>query len=128
MRKPRLPTGFLPGRHIIDGYGAGGFRFAEMSHKGSILILPSGIYPWNVKTETDIFSFSFEAVFAESSEIDMFLLGCGKDMVFVPAAFRQSFKDHTIGLETMPTAAAARTYNVLLSENRRVGCALIAVD
>ena len=36
-------TGYVAGRHRIDDYGAGGFRFADMSHRGSILALPSGI-------------------------------------------------------------------------------------
>ena len=40
--------GFVPGRHLLDAVGNGGFRFAEMSHRGSILILPSGIYAWDV--------------------------------------------------------------------------------
>ena len=35
--------GFVPGRAPIDAYGNGGFRFADMSHRGSILALPSGI-------------------------------------------------------------------------------------
>ncbi|BGE84166.1 hypothetical protein Ms3S1_06020 [Methylosinus sp. 3S-1] len=36
--------GFVPGRHKIDAYGDGGFRFAEMSHRGSLLALPSGVH------------------------------------------------------------------------------------
>jgi uncharacterized protein len=39
-------TAHFPGRAVIDSYGGGGFGFAEMSHRGSILALPSGIYAW----------------------------------------------------------------------------------
>ena len=36
--------GFVPGRHLIDAFGDGGFRFAEMSHRGSILATPALLY------------------------------------------------------------------------------------
>ena len=120
--------GFLPGRHSIDGYGAGGFRFADMSHQGSILALPSGIHPWPVASVADMTEDAFADAFAEAGQIDIFLLGCGRDMAFVPIALRQHFAAMDISFDAMPTAAAARTYNVLVSENRRVAAALIAVD
>jgi uncharacterized protein len=122
---------FLPSQYIIDGYGQGGFRFANMSHQGGLLSLPSGMSAWSTKldafTEADFAREFFERVFPEAEEIDMFLLGCGTGLTSVPIELRQSFKDHKIALDLMPTAAAARTYNILLSEGRRVACGLIAV-
>ncbi len=117
---------FLPGQHVIDGYGRGGFRFADMSHQGNILSLPSGISAWNLAssgfTESD-----FVKVFAEAQMIDMFLLGCGPSLLTVAQSTRQLFKDFKIAFDPMPTAVAARTYNILLAEGRRVACGLIAV-
>jgi uncharacterized protein len=113
------PFKFLPSQHLIDGYGRGGFRFANMSHQGAILSLPSGISAWDGR--------DFARVFAEAERIDMFLLGCGVDIVPAQGSLRQLFKDHKIALDVMSTASAARTYNVLLSEGRRVACGLIAV-
>jgi uncharacterized protein len=123
----RLYDGFLPGRHVIEAYGAGGFRFGEMSHRGSILALPSGIHLWSVKSFAAVTEASLAPLFAEAGEIDLVLLGTGEDMAAVPEATRWLFRDAHIGLEPMATAAAARTYNILLGEGRRVAAALIAV-
>jgi len=120
--------GFLPGQHLIEGYGSGGFRFAAMSHRGSILALPSGIYAWSVVTPADISAASLEAVFKEApSSIEHLLIGTGLDLVPLPRALRQLLLDAGIRPEPMPTGAAARTYSILLSERRRVAAALLAV-
>src|SRR5690606_34442224 len=101
-------------------YGNGGFRFAEMSHRGSILILPSGIRAWPVAAAADLSLGKLAPVFAEAEEIDLLLLGTGIDVVAVPEALRLRFREARIGLDVMQTGAAARTYNILLAENRKV--------
>ena len=53
MSEPQY-AGFLPGAHAIEGYGAGGFRFGGMSHRGSILALPSGVYAWAAAIPAEI--------------------------------------------------------------------------
>ncbi len=111
---------FYPGIAPIDAYGNGGFRFAGMSHIGSILALPSGIRAW---TPGD-----FQPVFDETPPIEFLLLGTGVEMVWPEKAVRERFAARGIGLEFMSTGAAVRTYHVLLAEKRRVGTALIAVD
>ena len=123
----RIYDGFVPGRHLIDSYGNGGFRFAEMSHRGSILALPSGITAWPVTRASDVDEESLAGVFAEADAIDLLLLGTGADIAAVPNALRLRFREAGIGLEVMQTGAAARTYNILVGENRKVGAALIAV-
>jgi uncharacterized protein len=120
-------TGFVPGRHLIDAYGRGGFRFAGMSHRGSILALPSGVRAWPVASPLDLGPDSFDAVFAEEPRLEFLILGLGPDIAIVPAAIRARFLDAKIGLDAMTTSAAARTYNVLVAESRHVGAALIAV-
>lgn len=120
--------GFVPGRHQIDAFGAGGFRFAEMSHRGSILALPSGIRIWPIASFSEITIESLQAVLDEAESIDFLLIGTGKDIVFVPAEWRERFREAGITIEGMATGAAARTYNVLVGEDRRVAAALIAVE
>ena len=122
-----LYDGFVPGRHLIDAYGNGGFRFAEMSHRGSILALPSGVVAWPVTTIADVTLETLAPVFAEGSELELLLLGTGRDVAAIPDALRWRFRDARIGLDVMQTGAAARTYNILVGENRKVGAALIAV-
>jgi uncharacterized protein len=117
-----------PGRAPIDAYGNGGFRFANMSHRGSILCLPSGVYAWPVSTPADLDAHAFAPVFAERDQLAVLLLGTGRRQIMPDATLQRAFMDVNIALEAMDTGAAARTYNVLLAEGRPLGAALIAVD
>jgi len=119
---------YFPGQAPIDAYGNGGFRFADMSHRGSLLILPSGIYGWAVEDMADLSAASFAPVFAERVEIEFLLLGTGTAQRRPDPSLRQAFADNDLTVECMDTGAAVRTYNVLLAEARTVAAALIAVD
>ncbi|WP_406858348.1 MTH938/NDUFAF3 family protein [Alsobacter sp. KACC 23698] len=119
--------GFVPGRHLLDAYGNGGFRFADMSHRGSILALPSGIRAWAVTGPAELTTSAFEPVFAEEAPPEVLLIGTGLDVAPLPERLRWRFKDARIRIDVMQTGAAARTYNIMLAENRSVGAALIAV-
>jgi len=121
-------AGFLPGAHPIEGYGAGGFRFGSISHRGSILALPSGIYSWSAVTVTGIDIASLEALFREPpGRIELLLIGTGVDTAPLNASLRQRLAEAGIRPEAMSTGAAARTYSILLGEKRRVAAALLAV-
>lgn len=122
-----LHEGFVPGRFAIDAYGRGGFRFAEMSHRGSILALPSGVYAWPVEEGAGFTPADFGPIVAERDAIDVLLLGTGAEPRAIDDAIRWVLREAGIGLDVMPTGAAARTYNIMLGENRRVAAALIAV-
>jgi uncharacterized protein len=124
---PGLEGGFVPGRHQIDFYGQGGFRFAGMSHRGSILALPSGIVAWPVGAAGELRAEHLTAALAEAPRIDFLLVGTGLDIVPLSAELRRPFREAGISIDAMQTGAAARTYNILVAENRRVGAALIAV-
>ncbi len=117
-----------PGRAPIESYGNGGFRFAGMSHRGSLLCLPSGIYGWTAPAADAIDAASLAKVFAEADAIQILLVGTGADIVPLPAALRQRCREAGIVAEPMSTGAATRTFNVLLAEERAVAAALIAVD
>ncbi|CAM5767222.1 Mth938-like domain-containing protein [Bosea minatitlanensis] len=119
--------GFVPGRWPLDAIGAGGFRFAEMSHKGSILVTPSGIRIWPVAQFSEVTLASLQPVLDEAEAIDFLIIGTGADIAFVPPALREPLKRAGITVEGMATGAAARTYNVLVGEDRRVAAALIAI-
>jgi uncharacterized protein len=117
-----------PGRAPIDAYGNGGFRFADMSHRGSILCLPSGIYAWAPTTASEIGASALVPALSEKDELGVLLLGTGARQVLPDVDARDAFDAAGIVLEAMDTGAACRTYNVLLAEGRRVGAALLAVD
>jgi uncharacterized protein len=120
--------GFYPYQAAIDGYGNGGFRFANMSHRGSLLCLPSGMHVWDVQTPSDISLENLEPVFAAADQIDVLLVGLGKDIAGFDRAIRQALRDRKIIVEAIATGGAVRTYNILLGESRAVGAALLAVD
>jgi uncharacterized protein len=122
------PDAYFPGKAAIDGYGAGGFRFAGMSHRGSILATPSGIRAFAPKSAAEIDAASLAPVFAEAKDIEILLIGTGRDIVPVAPALRARLKDAGIAVDPMPTSAATSTYNVLLGENRKVAAALLAVE
>ncbi len=118
---------FLPGRHLIDSFGNGGFRFGDMSHHGSILILPSGIRACDATLLDEISTTDTEAVLAEKTQIDFLLVGTGKEMLHLPPALAKLFAEAKINVDTMNTNAAVRTYNILRDEERRVAALIIAV-
>lgn len=118
----------LPMQAAIEAYGNGGFRFGGMSHKGSILCLPTGIWEWPVASLDD---FKFEAlsdVLALRDRIPLLFLGTGREIAPVSRELRAMLKDAGIWVEVMDTGAAARTYNVLLAEARPIAAALLAVE
>jgi uncharacterized protein len=117
----------LPQPAPIDAYGDGGFRFAGMSHRGSLLCFPDGIWAWPVGDPKELNEHALAAVFDRAQTLDFFLVGTGRDPWLLPEALRQHFRDLALSVDAMPTGAAVRTYNILLAENRRVGAGLIAV-
>lgn len=118
----------FPGRAQIDAYGNGGFRFADMSHRGSVLLLPSGVYGWTVKDMSGVTVDAVGQILNEADDIDVLLFGCGPDLLRVPADVREALKEKGISCDSMSTGAAVRTFNVLLAEERNVAAALIAVE
>jgi uncharacterized protein len=117
----------LPRQTVINSHGEGGFRFAGMSHRGSLLCLPDGIWAWPVDKAEELTQDTLALVFARVGALDFFILGTGKVLWNMPPALRVPFRDAHVSLDTMTTGAAVRTYNVMLMESRRVGAGLIAV-
>lgn len=118
----------FPGRAPIDAYGNGGFRFADMSHRGSLLVIPSGIYGWEPAAAPLISAADLAAAVAEAEGIELLLIGTGVELRPLAAAERAALRAAGLKIETMATGAAVRTLNVLLAEDRAVAAALLAVE
>lgn len=116
-----------PGRAPIDAYGNGGFRFADMSHRGSLLCLPSGIHGWEPADPDRLSPSDFDTVLREAGDVEILLIGSGVDLKPLSADLRELMRGHGISADPMSTGAAVRTFNVLLAEDRAVAAALIAV-
>ncbi|MFC0283514.1 Mth938-like domain-containing protein [Camelimonas abortus] len=118
---------FLPGQHALEAYGGGGFRFAGMSHRGSLLLLPSGVRAWPVTAAADLAFGHFAAAVAEAATIDVMVIGAGETLTPLDPALLAQLREAGLRVEVMATATAARTYNFLVSEGRRAAAALVAV-
>ncbi|MCB1448965.1 MAG: hypothetical protein KDJ67_02410 [Nitratireductor sp.] len=127
MLAMELRPAHFPGRAPVDAYGDGGFRFADMSHKGSMLFLPSGIYAWNIEAGDAFAPASYDTVIREADQIEVLLIGTGLDLKPIPSELRGLFRDKAISADSMSTGAAVRTFNVLLAEGRAVAAAFLAV-
>ena len=117
---PVIPSG----RHVIESYGAHGFRVTGIAYAGSILVFPDATLDWPVAGIDAVTTDALRPVI-ERGGTEILLLGCGARMTPVPVAVRQALKAAGISLEPMDTGAACRTYNVLLAEDRRVAAALL---
>lgn len=117
----------LPRQAPIDAHGGGGFRFGGMSHRGSLLCLPDGIWAWPVSAPADLTDAALGPVFARAGDMDFFILGTGSAPWSVPEPLRLRFREAHISLDAMTTGPAIRTYNVMLMEGRRLGAGLIAI-
>ena len=104
----------------IDGYGPGFFRIGGEVIQGGALVLPTGTSAWAGYDDT-------AQILALAGHIDVLFVGTGGEIAHIPDAFRDALEEVSIGVEAMASAPAARTYNVLLSEGRRIGAALLPV-
>ncbi|QND47035.1 hypothetical protein HB780_14995 [Rhizobium lusitanum] len=122
-----IRSAHFPGRAPIEAYGNGGFRFADMSHRGSLLCLPSGIYGWDMTMEDALTPANFQRVLEEATQIEVLLVGTGTELRPLPAELKAALRAKQISSDPMSTGAAVRTFNIMLAESRAVAAALIAV-
>jgi uncharacterized protein len=121
---PQVPAG----RQLIQGYGPGGFRIANLRHDGSVLVFPDRTVAWPIASFAAITAESLAEVTAAAPKVELLLLGTGAAMVPVAVALRAHFRALGIMLDSMDSGAACRTFNVLMAEERRVAAALIALS
>jgi len=104
----------------IDGYGTGFFRVGGKKYDGAVLVSPAGVTPWGGYADTG-------TVLDLADDIDVLFVGTGAEIAHPDKAFRTTLEEAGLGVEAMASPAACRTYNVLLSEGRRVAVALLPV-
>ena len=117
----------LPRSAPIEAYGKGGFAFADMSHRGSLLCLPDAIWAWPVSKPAEIDEHSLARIFKAANSIDTLIVGSGTEVWVPPRGLREALRAVRVVLDPMQTGPAIRTYNIMLGERRRVAAALIAV-
>ncbi len=112
---------------VIQSYGDGGFTLSQQKVKGSVLVFPEHAEEWQVTDITKLTVADLEKVFKAEPAVEILLIGTGTKQVFIPESLRDAIRVGGMSVDVMDTGAACRTYNILLSEDRRVAAALIAV-
>jgi uncharacterized protein len=111
------------GKFYIHAYTPGEIRINNEKFDRSILLTPEQLIPWAPQDFSELLPKHFVSVIEFSPEV--FLLGTGSRLRFPPAELLAQVYKHQIGVEVMDTLAACRTYNLLMSENRRVAASLL---
>ncbi|CUJ89525.1 hypothetical protein RUE5091_00884 [Ruegeria denitrificans] len=104
----------------VDGYGPGFFRIGGQVYQGAVLTGPTGTATWGGYQDTT-------PLLELSDSVDVLFIGTGNEVNHISADLRAALENAGIGVEIMNSPAACRTYNVLLSEGRRVALALMPV-
>ena len=112
----RLSEVTYPEGKPVEGYGPGFFRVGGQVITGAMLILPSGVSSWGGYETLD-------PILAEADRIDVLFIGTGSEIAHLPQQTRETLEAAGLGVEIMASPAACRSYNVLLSEGRRIGLA-----
>ena len=129
MAAPDQLAGFVPGVWPIEAYGAGGFRFADMSHRGSILALPTGVRAWSPTRPEEIDMIALADVLsAPRGSIELLIVGTGAQLAPLSRETREGLRDVGVRVDFMATGSAVSTYNILLGERRRVAGAFLATS
>tara|TARA_B100001057_G_scaffold71907_1_gene66101 strand:+ start:99 stop:476 length:378 start_codon:yes stop_codon:yes gene_type:complete len=105
----------------IEGYGEGFFRIAGQAVRAPLMVNKKGAKPWGGYED-------FASLKAFCEDVDVLLVGTGQEISHIPPSFRSILEQAGVGIEVMSSLSACRTYNVLLSEERRVAAALFAVE
>ncbi|GAA4216954.1 uncharacterized protein GGQ68_003007 [Sagittula marina] len=104
----------------VDGYGPGFFRVAGEVHDGALLLWDKGKAVWGGMDDTD-------SLLGFVGEVDVLFVGTGAEIAHLPTDLRHQLEEAGLGVEVMNSPAACRTYNVLISEGRRVALAALPV-
>ncbi len=122
-------TALVPeGRQLIEAYGNGGFVVSGERYVGNLLVQTETTEMLAAATFNELTLVHLSPLWAAAANVELILIGCGPNMAYVPDDLRAGLKAHGIAVDAMDTGAACRTYNVLLSEERRVAAVLFAVD
>ncbi len=112
---------------VIQSYGGEGFKVSGVSYSGSIIIYDDKTLDWSPRTLDTLTISDFDFLKEFTGKPDVFLLGTGKQMRFIPRDLKHQLTKINVYLEPMDTGAACRTYNTLLADGRKV-CACLLIN
>ena len=104
----------------VEGYGPGFFRIGGQVIHGAVVAGPEGTQTWVGFDDA-------EPLLTLAGQVDVLFLGTGAEIAHLPDDLRERLEEAGVGVEPMSSPAACRTYNVLLSEGRRIALAVLPV-
>tara|TARA_Y100000589_G_C27177969_1_gene639577 strand:- start:1974 stop:2348 length:375 start_codon:yes stop_codon:yes gene_type:complete len=122
-----VSTSVPEGLQVVDSYGPGRFRIASVVWSSCVIVTPEQTVEWPISSIIDVNADSLRPIFSADPGIEVLLIGTGKKMERIPNELRECIRTQGVGVDSMDTGAACRTYNVLLAEGRRVAAALMLV-
>ncbi len=105
----------------VEGYGPDFFRVDGQAHVAPLLIVAGDVQRWGGYDDS-------ETLLTLAGRVDVLFIGTGGQIAHIPVPLREKLEAAGLGVEIMDSPAACRTYNVLLSENRRVALAVLPVS
>lgn len=109
--------------YVFNNYGNGVLMVNEEPYETNLLIFPDSLAEWTPKSVQDLKIGDFD-IFIDRRP-DIVILGTGANQQFPSVDLRRELAKAQIQLDVMDTAAACRTYNLLVSEDRNVGAAVM---
>lgn len=114
------------GQQLIRAYAPGVITINDTAHRRSLIVTPERVQEWAPKNFDDLQAVHFESIAALQPEVA--ILGTGARLKFPAPRLIRALVEANIGLEVMDTGAACRTYNILMSDGRRVAAALLMIE
>lgn len=105
---------------LIQSYGVGGFRIGNANYDAPVLVAPEKTFAWNGEMSIA----ALEPLLSMEPATEILLIGTGARHEMIAPELRRALRERGIGVDTMDTGAACRTFNILLAEGRRVAAAL----
>ena len=116
------PDGRAP---VIQSYGPAGFRISGVDYASSLLVTPDSVTVISARTMSDIALELLIPLAASQPPLEVLLVGTGAKHALLSLALRAKFKAVGLSVDAMATGAACRTFNILISEERRVAAVLL---
>lgn len=113
------------GWNFFTGYGDGHVLINARQHEGNLIVTADSVTPWPVRDFESLTESDFDVLLTFAPEVVLF--GTGKNLRFSHPRLSTPLTSVGIGVETMDTQSACRTFNILLAEDRRVAVALLAI-
>lgn len=113
---------------LVDGYGDGGFRVKGRRYAGPVVIMENGVWPMKLLPDGLIDPVVADILDKNTPRPEIILLGTGERMMLPPKALKEALQAKNLSFDPMDSGAAARTYNVLIMEGRRVAALLLPVE